>query len=297
MRFSRLMVACTALLVVSACAGTGGGFLSAEGDIRTAQTLRASAPFNEALRTGYLELAQAGARQADWIDAGIFARKAVRAGHDEAVLPEELANWNVGATSGRFGTASDPALLGELTTARGELMSALDGNARSNAPETAAEAQVMFDCWVEKSESVYWLVPDCKERFDAAMAQLTGRPMPAPPPAPMEPPARDYLVFFDFDRSDLRPDAISILGDVVGAFNQLGAPSITAIGHTDLAGPASYNQRLSERRAASVRDYLVGQGIPAGDISTSGRGQTDPRVPTPDGVREQENRRVEIRLN
>lgn len=286
MRLSRLVVACAAMLAVSACAGTRGGPLSAEGDIATAKGLRASSPFNEALRTGYLELAEGGAEQDDWIDAGIFARKAVNAGNGEAVLPEELGDWDV-----------EESMMGELSAARSELISVLDGNARTNAPETAAEAQVMFDCWVEKSESVYWLVPDCKQRFDAAMAQLTGRPMPAPPPAPMEPPARDYLVFFDFDRSNLRPDAVSILNDVVRAYNELNAGSITAIGHADRSGAVGYNQRLSERRAASVREYLVGQGIAGSDISTSGRGETDPRVPTPDGVREQENRRVEIRLN
>jgi len=286
MKFSRLVVACAAMLVVSACAGTRGGPLSAEGDIDTAQGLRASTPFNEALRTGYLEVARGGAAQEDWIDAGIFARKAVRAGNDEVVLPEELDDWDIP------GSQED-----QLAATRSQLISVLDGNARSTAPETAAEAQVMFDCIVEKAESVYWLVPDCQERFDAAMAQLTGRPMPAPPPAPSEPPARDYLVFFDFDRSDLRPDATSILNDVVRAFGDLNAGSITAIGHADRAGPVGYNQRLSERRAASVRNYLLNQGISASDVLTSGRGETDPRVPTPDGVREQENRRVEIRLN
>lgn len=123
-------------------------------------------------------------------------------------------------------------------------------------------------------------------------------PMAAPEPAPVppEPPARDYLVFFDFDKTDVRADSAAILNRVVEAMAELDSNSVTLTGHADRAGDADYNQGLSERRAASVRDYLAGEGITTG-ISTSGKGETDPRVPTPDGVSEQENRRVEIRIN
>jgi OmpA-OmpF porin, OOP family len=66
------------------------------------------------------------------------------------------------------------------------------------------------------------------------------------------------------------------------------------IGHADRAGSDAYNQRLSERRSAAVRDALVQRGIPANEIVTMGRGERDPAVPTPDGVREPRNRRVVI---
>jgi len=71
---------------------------------------------------------------------------------------------------------------------------------------------------------------------------------------------------------------------------------IAVTGYTDLAGTAQYNQRLSERRAASVRAELVRLGIPADEIATVGRGENDPVVKTADGVREPRNRRVEIVL-
>ena len=77
---------------------------------------------------------------------------------------------------------------------------------------------------------------------------------------------------------------------------ELGSNSMTLVGHTDTMGPAEYNQTLSISRALSVSDYLTGEGV-TGSIAPSGKGESDPRVPTPDEVNEQENRRVEIRIN
>ena len=75
-----------------------------------------------------------------------------------------------------------------------------------------------------------------------------------------------------------------------------GSNNVSLVGHTDTMGPSEYNQILSESRALSVSDYLKGKGITHG-ISTSGKGQTDLRVPTPDEIQEQENRNVQIRIN
>ncbi len=111
-----------------------------------------------------------------------------------------------------------------------------------------------------------------------------------------EPPPRDYIVFFDFDESVVRADAALTLDRVLAAAPKLKASTITLVGPADLAGPDAYNMALSQRRAAGVRSYLEANGAGA-KISTEGRGESDPRVPTPDGVREQENRRVEIRLD
>ena len=117
------------------------------------------------------------------------------------------------------------------------------------------------------------------------------------PEAPAaEPPARDYLVFFDFDKTDIGPDAASILDRAAQGIFAIGSSNVTLVGHADTSGPARYNQWLSERRAFAVRQYLLGKGI-AADVITKGRGEEDPRVDTNDGVEEQENRRVEIRIN
>ena len=286
-----LCAAATLLLAVGCGGGPPGGAFTADSDIATAQRLQAATPFNDALRKEYVALAQGGARQFDYGDAGAFARKAVLAGNNQTVLPFALNDFDVPASA-----------QAELAQARAELVSTLDGNARTRDPANAARAQAMFDCWLEKSESVYWIIHnlDCRAEFMKAMEALRGRPMAAPgpaAPAPIgEPPARDFLVFFDFDRSNLRPDAQNVLRRVVDAIRQLGSRSVSVIGHADRSGANNYNQRLSERRAQAVASYLRQQGVPGNAVQTAGRGEADPRVPTPDGVREQENRRVEIRL-
>jgi outer membrane protein OmpA-like peptidoglycan-associated protein len=78
------------------------------------------------------------------------------------------------------------------------------------------------------------------------------------------------------------------------AFKTKGSARITATGHADTSGPENYNMALSLRRANAVKDALVREGVPATAIAVIGRGESQPLVPTADGVREPQNRRVEI---
>jgi outer membrane protein OmpA-like peptidoglycan-associated protein len=128
--------------------------------------------------------------------------------------------------------------------------------------------------------------------IETAQAASDSSDEPAAPAA--EPPARDYLVYFDFDSADIRPDAASILDRVAQAVFNVGSSNVTLVGHADTSGPNGYNQWLSEQRAFAVREYLLGKGI-AVQVIAKGRGEEAPRVMTKDGVEEQENRRVEIR--
>lgn len=103
-----------------------------------------------------------------------------------------------------------------------------------------------------------------------------------------------YLVFFDFDKSNLTAEARDTVAKAAADAKAAGASTVSVTGHADRSGKNSYNQRLSERRAASVKRELARDGVPAGRISTAARGETDPLVQTEDGVREPQNRRVEI---
>jgi len=116
--------------------------------------------------------------------------------------------------------------------------------------------------------------------------------MVPPPPQPVAAPS--YMVFFDWDRSDLSQQAMSTIGQAANAWKSGGNPRITATGHTDTSGPNGYNMALSIRRANAVKGALVSQGVPAASIATVGRGEEQPLVATGDGVREPQNRRVEI---
>jgi outer membrane protein OmpA-like peptidoglycan-associated protein len=119
---------------------------------------------------------------------------------------------------------------------------------------------------------------------------------PAPPPAPPAPQATSFMVFFDWDRSNLSQQALATIQQAANAFKTKGSARITATGHTDTSGPENYNMALSLRRANAVKDALVRDGVPATAIAVVGRGEQGLLVPTPDGVREPQNRRVEIVL-
>jgi OOP family OmpA-OmpF porin len=122
-----------------------------------------------------------------------------------------------------------------------------------------------------------------------------GAPTVAPPP-PVAPPvqAPSFMVFFDWDRSNLSQQALNTIKQAAGAFKTKGNARITATGHTDTSGPENYNMALSLRRANAVKDALVREGVPATAIAVVGRGEQGLLVPTADGVREPQNRRVEI---
>ena len=120
-------------------------------------------------------------------------------------------------------------------------------------------------------------------------------PMPAAMPAPPPPAApRVFIVFFDWDKDVITPEGEKVIQQAAAAYRS-GAPvQLQVTGYTDRSGSAAYNQRLSERRANNVARALTALGVPRNEMAVSGRGENDNRVPTAAGVREPQNRRVEI---
>jgi outer membrane protein OmpA-like peptidoglycan-associated protein len=104
------------------------------------------------------------------------------------------------------------------------------------------------------------------------------------------------LVFFDWDQYTIRSDGFRAIQAVADDFRAGSYDSVLAIGHTDRSGPPDYNIWLSQRRATAVKAALQSMGVPAARIHADWKGETRPMVPTPPGVREERNRRVEIVL-
>jgi len=119
-------------------------------------------------------------------------------------------------------------------------------------------------------------------------------PVPAAAPALSPPPPQVFLVFFDWDRADVTPAGMEVVRLAANAYKAGGSVRLQVTGYTDLSGSAGYNQRLSVRRANNVTNALANFGVARSDMVVTGRGENDPRVPTPPGVREPQNRRVEI---
>jgi OmpA-OmpF porin, OOP family len=133
----------------------------------------------------------------------------------------------------------------------------------------------------------------------ASLSVRFGAPPPpvvAPPAPPAPPPIarKVFLVFFDWDKDTITPEGMAILQQAAAAFRAGGPVTIQVTGYADRSGSPGYNQRLSERRANNVANALTRMGVPRQQMAVSGRGENDNRVPTADGVREPQNRRVEI---
>jgi outer membrane protein OmpA-like peptidoglycan-associated protein/opacity protein-like surface antigen len=103
-----------------------------------------------------------------------------------------------------------------------------------------------------------------------------------------------FIVFFDWDKADITTQAASILDNAADAYRRTGNAQVVLAGHADRSGSDQYNVGLSQRRAENVRQYLAGRGIPEGVMRTEAFGESRPLVDTADGVREPQNRRVEI---
>jgi outer membrane protein OmpA-like peptidoglycan-associated protein len=121
-------------------------------------------------------------------------------------------------------------------------------------------------------------------------------PVPAPVVAPAPAPARTYLVFFDWDRADLTARARQIIAEAAQNVARVQVTRIEVSGYADRTGSAAYNQKLSLKRAQNVAAELVRLGVPQNEIDIEAFGDTHLLVPTAAGVREPQNRRVEIIL-
>jgi OmpA-OmpF porin, OOP family len=238
--------------------------------------------FNQGLRAGYLDFSDFLYDDYDMVDFGHFAFKAVDSAKGENVLPDRVEARDVGAGE-----------VDELAAARARLMAALGQTGRKKAPLSAAEAQTSFDCWLEmtEDEDPPEQIEECKGAFEQAIAEVEQALTREITPAAGE---DAYLVFFAWDQATLTPVALTVL-DQVQADYAVGRPArIVIAGHADRSGPEAYNQALSQRRAQNVAQALGQRGIPSSTMRVEAHGETQPRVPTADGVREPQNRRVEI---
>lgn len=104
------------------------------------------------------------------------------------------------------------------------------------------------------------------------------------------------IVYFDFAKSTLNAKGKTVVKQIAEKLNTMGSYKVKLSGHTDRVASNEFNQRLSERRVATVKDALVKKGVKAGSITTEAYGETRNAVPTKDGVAEQLNRRVEVEI-
>lgn len=248
--------------------------------------------FTRALTQEYNQLSAFEADQMyDWIDADHFARKAILAAKGELVLPDKIESRDLPEQA-----------IPDVTSGHDRLLAAFDAGARDRLPEDAARAQASFDCWIEQQEEDFQFdhIAACRDDFMTALNALEYREVaevvPEPEPAPIPMAQGPFLVFFDWDRSDITPEAWDTLRSAADVVHSGGVSVIQVTGHADRSGSDTYNVGLSQRRADAVEAALAQLGIDAAMITTDWKGESDPLVETADGVREAQNRRVEIVL-
>jgi OOP family OmpA-OmpF porin len=157
-------------------------------------------------------------------------------------------------------------------------------------------------CWRDASWTPATAAKGCDGALvaPAAVVAPTVAPKPAPAPAPQQPAAAKVTyaadAFFDFDKSVIKPAGKAKLDDLVGKVKGINLEVIIAVGHTDSVGTDAYNQKLSVRRAESVKAYLVSKGIEKNRIYTEGKGEKQPVADNKTKEGRAKNRRVEIEV-
>jgi len=244
--------------------------------------------FLSSLHAEYIALAKAENDEGDFLDADHFASKAIKVGGGTAVGPDGIKSRQLPT-----GTAA------ALKAAEKRLNKVLKGGAADYAPEQMAKAQAMYDCWLQEQEEGHQ--PDhiraCRIAYLDAMdavddAKSTKKTVKKKKKAPFLGP---FYIYFPFDGSDPEdPFNEEIFSLVVSTAKKVADKSIQVTGHTDRAGNSKYNMVLSERRAISVKAALIERGVDAKRMNVFYLGEESPATATKDGVRSDNNRRVEI---
>ena len=169
-------------------------------------------------------------------------------------------------------------------------------------------------CWRDNFWTPATAMPECDGALKPVVAEVAPPPPMAPAPAPAAPapaPAAAVVVapvpssekvtyaadaFFDFDKAILKPEAKTKLDDLVSKTKEINLEVIIAVGHTDGVGTDAYNDKLSVRRAESIKTYLTSKGLEANRVYTEGKGKKQPVADNKTAEGRAKNRRVEIEV-
>ncbi len=281
MKFYKIAIAGVMLPFLAACA-------AGPDTMATKNMSNTSTPFNKALQSEYVMLAEAENNEYDIEDAMYFNNKAQMAAKGGDVQPQPLKERKI------TGDAQ-----WELEAARQALRGLLLSGGKDFAPAESARAQAMFDCWMQEQEEGDQIkhINACRSAFDEAFnAAEAKRPAPtvaAPMKKEMALPG-PYIVYFDFDSFDLTASGEAVIAKAAKEGMAAGAKGVIVTGHTDTAGASEYNEGLSRARAATVGNQLMIEGIARSMVKRSASGETAPAVNTDDGAKEARNRRVTV---
>ena len=281
---TQLIAAGLAVGLLAGCEGTQLG--------KAQRAQPTGSEFTKKLHGEYVSLSKSEYGEGDYRDSDRFAHRALTSASGKSFDPQPIAQRRLPQGS-----------VGELTDARGALMKSLTAGAREKMPAEAARAQAMFDCWMQEQEENFQPkdIARCRAGFLDAMAKLNDGMKPvrvaaAAPPPPAKQMRESFAVYFAFDSDQPNADSQKSIADAIDAAKRIGARQVLLIGHADRAGQDKYNDLLSMQRIRTVANVMRNNGLEPKIITVDARGERSPLVQTPDGVREQRNRVVEIRI-
>lgn len=273
----KLIMAGAALLALSAC------MTNVE---KLNKTNTSDEVFHMYLAEGYKEIANVERKEKDWRFSEDLARKGLAAANGHEVLPCNPANYKFKDTEAAV----------ELGEAREDLMKALDSSAKKMHPKSIAAAQVNYDCWLHEAQA-HWRAKDastCRDRFYSFMTDSVFKDGGKLEIRSME---DGYVVYFDFNKTSLNAvDRINLQRMV--SYLMADNPShITVDGYADTYGPYKGNKAIALKRAYAIAKHLKGHGLKHTNVKIASHGESDLAIYTADNVKEELNRRVEIRAH
>jgi OOP family OmpA-OmpF porin len=243
----------------------------------------------------------------DWNSAKLYSEKALRAFDGENIYPEKINYWKLSTEIAK-----------DIQTGYNNLLSIYDEAIIKN-PKNLAKAISSLDCWAEQEEEKWqtWDIDKCKNDFHAAMhdiynllaeedekeevAKVTEQEVEKTETPQVvivtenEKKEVMQIIYFDFDNSKLSEVSKNTLFDFLDK-NKKKLSRYIIFGHTDTKGHDKYNMDLSIKRAGSVKQALLDQGIASDEISILGKGENELAIDTPDNTKHPANRRAEVKI-
>ena len=243
----------------------------------------------------------------DWNSAKLYSEKALRAFSGENIYPEEITYWKL-----------PNEIAKNISSSYNNILSIYDEAIIKN-PKSLAKAISSLDCWAEQEEEKWqtWDIDKCKNDFHSAMHDIynlltsddeqeeiakvidqeTEKDDSPQVVIVTENENKEVMqiIYFDFDNSKLSEVSKNTLFNFLDK-NKKKLSRYIIFGHTDTKGSSQYNMNLSIKRAESVKEALLDQGITPDDISILGKGENELAIDTPDNTKHPANRRAEVKI-
>ena len=266
--------------------------------VKNIDTIKANT-FHQHLFNNYLEKATYEAEKMhDWNSAKLYSEKALRAQQGENIYPEKTSYWKLPLNRSK-----------DIQSGYNNLLSIYDETMLID-PKSLAKAISSLDCWAEQEEEKWqtWDIEKCKDDFHSVMHKIYDNILNAKNKKQITKNESNVtivtqndkkevmqIIYFDFDDTKLSDIAkISLINFLDKNKNNLSRYII--LGHTDTKGSKLYNLSLSHKRAETIKEILLNEGISEKNVSILGKGENQLAVSTPDNTKHPANRRAEIKI-